>query len=181
MNNQYVCACVCVWFCLRTFAAIMRTLTVQEKCSMWNQALSKACHPFTRCSLTSDTCCHFPPEEKCDFCMSGDSLEKASSDSYFNVYLIHLGKQLMWGLSTAFFLATKAFRHHSFKWAHIHFACGTQVPDTKVCLSSPAHHIERKMNQCSFCLGNEFSAKGSCPILSVTVLQHNSVSHVVQK
>lgn len=42
----------------------------------------------------------------------------------------------MWGLSTAFFLATKAFRHHSFKWAHIHFACGTQVLDTKVCLSS---------------------------------------------
>ena len=83
----------------------------------------------------------------------------------------------MWGLSTAFFLATKAFCHHSFKWAHIHFACGTQVPGTKVCLSSPAHPIETEMNQCCFCLGNEFSVKGSCPILFVTVLQHNPVSH----
>ncbi|KAI4534195.1 hypothetical protein MG293_015055 [Ovis ammon polii] len=39
------------------------------------------------------------------------------------------------------------------------------------------HHIERKMNQCGFCLGNEFSVKGSCPILFVTVLQHNPVCY----
>lgn len=87
----------------------------------------------------------------------------------------------MWGLSTAFFLATKAFCHHSFKWAHIRFARGTQVPDTKARLSSPAHSIERKMNQCGFYIRNEYSVKGPCPILFMTVLQHNPVCHVAQK
>lgn len=88
--------------------------------------------PFTQCPLKIDACCYFPLEEKCDFCMSSDSLYKASNDSYFSVYLIRPGKQPMWGLSTAVFLATKAFCPHSFKWAHGCFACETWVHETWV-------------------------------------------------
>ena len=71
--------------------------------------------------------------------------------------------------------------HHNFKWAHICFACGTQVPDTKAppLLSNLQHW---KKDESVWPLPWKWvQCQRPMSILFITVLQHNPVCHVAQK